>query len=538
MPYNRHNYCLNAEYEEQNLDHKELEDTIYKVKKAVDKLEEQTNTDLTREVESLTSSIEQAAETAHHELETSVIEIDRELSELTEQIETMDNKVDNAVTTLNSAINTTESRINARVDNIIANSAATEGNSELIDIRRGADGVTYTTAGKAVRKQLTGIAEKEYDIEHKISGFYTEVETTGNNLFNADQAIANKTINSSGVLTDANGYSLSNYIDVKDISTLYFTYDSVSDIPTYIFTFDYQKNFIERIAGSNSEYTIGEGVRYIRFNTTNGRVPLYMVAATENLPFEQYSYSKTTNLTADNISTLTAEVQNTRSKLYGKKLCVCGDSLTYGAYADTDENNTRKTYAYYTAKRNNMTLVVNAVSGSTLTSFKEGETGGGAAFTYGGNYARYKRLGNDLDYITIWFGLNDNTYLSKTNGIGTIDSTDVTTFYGAWNTVLSYLIEHYPTAKIGIIVTYGASQEIRDSTRNICKKYGIPPLDLMGDEKIPLVSGYGRDNGTVVDSTVLAKRKETFIYSGDSVHMIDAGYQYFSTIFENYLNSL
>lgn len=428
--------------------------------------------------------------------------------------------------------------LSTRVDDIIAHNNDTEGNTELIDIRTGADGVIYTTAGQAVRKQLTGIAEKEYDIERKIGSFYTEVETIGNNLFNSVQATANKTMNYVGVLVDANGYSLSDFIDVKDISKLYFSYNSVADTPNYIFTFDYQKNFIERIAGSSAEYTVGEGVMYIRFNTTNGRVPLFMVATTENLPFEEYSYSKTTNLTADNISTLTAEVQNTRSKLYGKKLCVCGDSLTYGAYADTDENNERKTYAYYTAKRNNMTLTVNAVSGSTLTSFKEGETGGGAAFTYGGNYARYKRLGNDLDYITIWFGLNDNTYLSKTNGIGTIDSTDVTTFYGAWNTVLSYLIEHYPTAKIGIIVTYGASQEIRDATRNICKKYGIPPLDFMGDEKIPLVSGYGRDNGTVVDSTVLAKRRNAFIYSGDSVHMIDEGYRYFSTIFENYLCSL
>ena len=538
MPCNHHNLFLNAEYEEQNLDHKELEDTIFKVKKAVDTLKEKTNADLTHEVETLSSSIVQVAGATHQELQDFVTEIEQKLSELTQQTDTIDSKVDNAVTTLNSTVTTAENRINARVDNIIVNSSSTEGNSELIDIRSGADGVTYTTAGKAVRKQLTNIAEKEYDIEHKVSSFYTEVETTGNNLFNSVQATANKTINSSGVLTDANGYSLSDYIDVKDISRLYFTYDSVSDIPTYIFTFDYQKNFIERMVISNSEYTIGEGVRYIRFNTTNIKAPLYMVATTENLPFEQYSYSKTTNLTADNINTLANELQTSRSKLYGKKLCVCGDSLTYGAYADTDENNNRKTYAYYTAKRNNMTLTVNAVSGSTLTSFKEGETGGGAAFTYGGNYARYKRLGNDLDYITIWFGLNDNTYLSKTNGIGTIDSTDVTTFYGAWNTVLQYLIDKYPTAKIGIIVTYGASQEIRDATRNICKKYGIPPLDFMGDEKIPLVSGYGRDNGTVVDSTVLAKRKNSFIYSGDSIHMIDAGYQYFSTIFENYLNSL
>lgn len=429
-------------------------------------------------------------------------------------------------------------QLNSRIDNIIAHNNDTEGNSELIDIRTGADGTVYASAGAAVRGQIQNQGNAVSDIRDMMSEFYTVQESTGANLFDKSAVTADKTYNSVGVLTDAIGYSLSDFINVSEIENLYFSYNSVADTPTYIFKFDAQKNFLQRITISGNEYTVGEGVSYIRFNTTNGRVPIYMVAATNNLPYEEYSYSKTTNLTADNISTLTAEVQNTRSKLYGKKLCVCGDSLTYGAYADIDGNNERKTYAYYTAKRNNMTLTVNAVSGSTLTSFKEGETGGGAAFTYGGDYARYKRLGGNLDYITIWFGLNDNTYLSKTNGIGTIDSTDVTTFYGAWNTVMQYLINKYPYAKIGIIVTYGASQEIREATRNICKKYGIPPLDFMGDEKIPLVSGYGRDNGTVVDSTVLAKRKETFIYSGDSVHMIDAGYQYFSTIFENYLNLL
>lgn len=64
-----------------------------------------------------------------------------------------------------------------RIDNLVANNNPTEGNSELLDIRVGADGKTYPNAGNAVREQVNSLKEdleelplKKYSVGEKTYG--------------------------------------------------------------------------------------------------------------------------------------------------------------------------------------------------------------------------------------------------------------------------------------------------------------------------------------------------------------------------------
>jgi lysophospholipase L1-like esterase len=261
---------------------------------------------------------------------------------------------------------------------------------------------------------------------------------------------------------------------------------------------------------------------------------------------------------------------NLKNKLYGKRLLICGDSITYGYNADErnayvptlgtyvnvlspDNSNWRentvlkKTFGYYIGERNAMTVAINAVSGSTMAENANSAQDGYAPApfsrtnTTAGQNRYVDAIAGGADYCLLWFGANDSAYYA--NGkivIGTSADTTNKSEWGAWNLVLNYYRTNYPNTKIGIIVPWCTEQSIRDCIRAVAKYWGIPVLDWMGDTQVPLVTAYGRD-GQTVNADLLTTIENTWYHgpaSNDKMHPNDVGYQQISTVIEQFLMTL
>ena len=227
--------------------------------------------------------------------------------------------------------------------------------------------------------------------------------------------------------------------------------------------------------------------------------------------------------------------------LFGKKICCCGDSITYGADIDSEgiaqessidvyqsdangnftkvSTNFRKTYGYQIAARHNMTFYNAGVSGSTMQGLSDKH---GFSLVDG----RYTKLPSDADIITIFFGWNDNAY----GTLGTIDDTTNESYYGGYNIVLPYLLEHHPYAKIILIVPYGCTEGHRDAIRLLANKWGVACFDMY-QGGTPLY--YGKEDYVGVESDVVSANRTK--YQAIGAHPNYKGHTAIGDMLESYL---
>ena len=222
--------------------------------------------------------------------------------------------------------------------------------------------------------------------------------------------------------------------------------------------------------------------------------------------------------------------------LWEKKWVACGDSFTEGDFTNAWESDyvfedglyagQKKVYPFFIGRRNHMTVINEAKCGSTMTVLSRKD-----AFSI----ERYKLIPEDADYITLCFGINDDEK-HQSAPIGCIDDTETTTFLGAWNTVLEYLITHHPYAKIGIIVPNACTTPYTDAIRRVARKWGIPALDIAGDYNVPLMNRVGDKTETC--EKVIKFRNARFGAGERNGHPSARAHEYESTFIENWLRSL
>jgi hypothetical protein len=321
---------------------------------------------------------------------------------------------------------------------------------------------------------------------------------------------------------------------------------------TIITIYDDEENFITSLEYKNGLITVEDKIYnydniILKYpNATKFRVGVY---ATTKFEFYEYSKLLTLNNKIDDMDNrINILSVGSGNVLYGKKYVSAGDSFTV---------NTVKPYPMWIAERNAMSLVNEAISGTTMAIhrnyFLDPENFDEENAKHFAN-KRYKAIPDDADYLTLCFGLNETGHWptnvndanyptehpelagTKIVPIGTSsDYTDKTT-WGAWNLSLDYIIEHHPFLKIGIIIADAwMTQELHDTLIAIAKYWGIPYLDLKNGENVPLGIS---DRFYTTSSRARNLRTNAFRVSEDDSHPNLEAHKYRSTIIENFLRSL
>lgn len=251
-----------------------------------------------------------------------------------------------------------------------------------------------------------------------------------------------------------------------------------------------------------------------------------------------------------------ADAVKAKNVLYGKKWAPIGDSFTYGSFSGALEGGKYEgksiVYPYIIGNRNDMEILPKFFySGRTLAYPSDGTFDNSICNPNADFY--YQNIPADVDYITIYLGINDCQHTgsgSTSDGeeatgvitLGTIDDLTTATHYGAWNVMLTWLLENRPFAHIGIIVTNGSTQEYRAAQIAIANKFGLPYIDLNGDERTPFMI---RSCNANIPTNIKNIRKaaqavdiDGSITGSINTHPNDNAHLFESVFIENFLRSI
>ena len=363
------------------------------------------------------------------------------------------------------------------------------------------DGTLLSKLGNQFESQTIGT--KSYPIP--VQSAYTLERGIENMFSNGESGYYNDT----GVWMNNKNYSTKSNITVQKDDVI--TVGALStDQTTLGHLFDGNKASVKKLTASDMtlvadlgngygiySLTIPEGVSYLSITTFARRA--YITLLTINDAFDSNGYYDYFG-----IEPMTG---NSESPLWRKSALFIGDSICYG-YSDTGINGKILSYGGRVAYNYDMDWVNAGVSGATLSTASE------------------KIIANQIpedqtfDYVLIEGGINDARHDIEigtvTNGLNA--PLDTSTYAGALEFLFKKVINTYPDANVGFMITYHVPRQAHhqiyatyhDITTEICEKWGIEYFDMFSNDEI--------------NNTVLETSNTKSPYLPDGIHPSASGY--------------
>ena len=293
--------------------------------------------------------------------------------------------------------------------------------------------------------------------------------------------------------------------------------------------FDENKNKVSSVVGKDLragvEVVIPAGVKYVFFQSfsTDANPESVVFSLVTKDWFRPYIESL--------IDVKALNMLKASNVLWGKKYVAIGDSFTdaIGTEKITEDGvfkGSPKVYPYIIGNRNNMGVLNQGLSGTTLNQYIVNR--------------KFESIPNDVDYISIWFGIND-----KGHGVQIGSATDKVEVWSneksgstgaAFNYIFEWIFTNRPFAHVGVIVSDFTEQERRNVIIDCCKRWGVAFLDLY-NPTIPMIRTRGEQ--IEIDPKIKEIRNKQFSLNGATdMHPNNKAHQWQSTIIENFMRGL